>query len=572
MRTGNRPLLRLAIGVLLAGSVLGACDAPTDPGDAAVAGGPSRLLSPACEGTGGQTHLEDTIATAVTWTRADSPHRVNVRIVVAPGGRITIAPGAVVCFAPFAAIYARGGRVFARGRDTAQILFTARDPAQGWWGLQFSGAPNGSYLTNVRIEHVGLNSIAVHADPDHPVYIDSAVIRRSGAGVSLTAPGSRISRSRVDSTTNRNLWGVYLSNGARFEQTVVRGAAGVGVNVQGHNVALVGGRIEGSGGTGLFYATNVVPSKSFKPVRIVGGGGYPLSMPLSALARTYNTAALQDSLLGNARDTLVVTGGVLRQPVTVGPRIPLLMTADVVADSGANLVAEPGARFVFREHVMMTFQNTGRLWSRGSQAVPVLFTADDHARGWAGIRFRGTTPTTSYVTNTRVEHVGLHGVALWGREKHRLIVDSAVIRMTGAAVMLESQNSRISRTRVDTTLNLSLPAVTLASNALLESTLVRSSSGIGIRVKSATVVIASCDVRESVYDGLYLDFPVQVRNCNLVDNRGVGIKNVSHIDADVRGNWWGSAEGPNSTGGDGVEGTTFYSPWRTTPFVLPYVP
>jgi hypothetical protein len=572
MQSGKISFIRIAAGALLAGScVLAACDAPTAPGKAAVAEGASLLLSPACAGTGGQTHSEDTISTAQVWTRANSPHRVTDKIVVAPGGRITIAPGSVVCFSPFAALYVRGGRMIARGRDTAQIVFTARDPAYGWWGLQFSNSANGSYLTNVRIEHVALNSIAVAGEADHPVYIDSAVIRQSGMAVSLSAPGSYISRSRVDTTTNRNLHAVRLSNGARFEQTVVRRAAGVGMTVVG-NVALLGGRIEGSGGTGLVFTHDIAPSKYFKPVRVVGGRGYPISIPASVLARTYSTPALQDSLLGNARDTVVITGGVLRHALTVGPRLPLLVTADVFADSGAILTAQPGASFAFWSDAGLRFQKSGRLLSRGTQADPVLFTAEDPARGWRGLWFHGTVSSTSYVTNSRVEHVSFYGIALWAREKHRLIVDSTVIRLAGTAVVMESPNSRLSRTRVDTTLNVSEPAVTLGSNARLESTLVRNSSGNGIYIASPGVVVVSCDVRNSVYAGIIMYTPVPVHDCNLVDNGDVGIHNYHLHNADVRGNWWGSAGGPNGAGGDGVAGSTIVSPWRTTPYVLPYVP
>jgi hypothetical protein len=574
MQSGGFSLSRGAACVLLAGA-LAACDAPTGPGDrtSAAAAGPSMLITPACAGTGGQTHAEDTVTTAQTWSRANSPHRVTKRIVVATGGRITVAPGAAVCFSGNTGLIVRGGLVYARGRDTAQIVFTASDPAAGWQGMQFYASPGGSsYLTNVRIEHVEVNSGAVYGNPDHPVYIDSAVIRQVGWGVSLWGAGSRLSRSRVDTTTNRNGVAVSLGTGARFEKTVVRRAAGVGVQVVGAGVMLLGGRIEGSGGIGLYYMNDVAPSTYFTPIRVVGGRSYGFFGPASALARTYGTPALQDSLLGNARDTLVLHGGVLRNVLTLGPRAPVLVTSTVAVDSGGSFTAQPGARVAFAQYVQVRAGNGGRIYARGSAASPVLLTADDPAVGWGGLFMEGERTTTSYVTNTRIEHVSRIGIAVNATGLHRVLVDSAVIRMSGRAALLMSPNSRLMRTRVDTTLDASHSAVELGSNARLESTLIRASANFGVLVQSPSVVIASCEVRDGDRDGIYLLHPVAVHNCNLVNNVGVGIKAVSSAATDLRNNWWGSTGGPDGAGGDGAEGWITVNPWLTTPFVLPYVP
>lgn len=575
MERGKNGLLRAA-AVLAATGVLGACDGPTEAagGKAAVPGGPSRLVTPACAGPGGQEHSYEYIDDVRTWTRANSPHRVSGITYVVQGGRLTIAPGAVVCFGPSDGIHTEnGGRLIARGRDTARILMTARDPAIGWYGLDFSGpAAGASYVTNVVIENIGVSGVGVDAWDLAPVILDSVTIRQAGRGVELMSPNARLSRSRVDTTTNRILPAVVLGSGARFERTVVRGAAGVGVRVHGPNVLLQGGRIEGSNGVGLqvSYATSL--GGSLKPVRVVGGRSYGVEMPLSILARLYPTPALQDSLLGNARDTIVITGGVLRAQVTAGPRIPLLITDSVAVDSGGTLFAQPGAKLVFREMAHAHFRNGGRLLSRGSAAKPVLFTADEPVRRWRGLWFYGTTASTSYVTNTRIEHGWYNAAAVTALESHRVIVDSSVIRWSGAGAALLSPNSRISRTRVDTMLAWSLPAVELGANARIESTRVRAPAGPGVYVRSAAVVVASCEVRDGEKAGIEMDVAVTVRNCNLVNNLGPGIVNWGSTSADVRGNWWGSTGGPTAPGGDGMYGLLVYNPWRTTPYVLPYVP
>jgi hypothetical protein len=63
-----------------------------------------------------------------------------------------------------------------------------------------------------------------------------------------------------------------------------------------------------------------------------------------------------------------------------------------------------------------------------------------------------------------------------------------------------------------------------------------------------------------------------VHDCNLVNNGGVGISVLSPNTANAEDNWWGDAAGPTGTNGDGVSAGVDYTPWRTTPVVLPYVP
>ncbi len=579
MRSGT--IVRRAGAWLAGAALLAACDAPTAParGETAVAGEPSMLIAAQCASETGQRHNYEIITTPQTWTRAGNPHRVFGTLNVRYGGRLTLEPGTLVCFEYGASLNAElGGRVVARGRDTAQVVLTAYDVGRGWSGIGLHGAPAGpSYLTNVRIEHVNRVGIAVATGQHHPVYVDSALIRQTGQAVALGAAGSRLSRSRVDITTNRLAPAVTLSAGTRFEQTVVRGAAATGVQVYGPEALLMGGRIEGSGGVGLAIPYEYLPNRYSTAVRVVGGLGYPVDLSAGALARMYGTPALQDSLRGNARDTLTLHGGVLQGPLTVGPRIPVRLLGTVYVDSGGTLTAQAGARFISGSYGRLAFQRGGRLVSRGSAASPVVFTADDPAVGWGGIELHdsqtGVAYITSYVTNTRIELTDQEGgaaLSAWGN--HRVIVDSTVIRHTGRALEIASVNSRVSRTRVDTTFVPGYAAVHLGANTRLESTRVVAPAGYGIYVNSPSVVVASCEVRDGDSAGMALAAPVVVRNCNFVNNRMDGVQNHTGTSADVRGNWWGSTGGPSGPGGDGITGPLVYSPWRTTPYVLPYLP
>ncbi|WP_420125288.1 right-handed parallel beta-helix repeat-containing protein [Longimicrobium sp.] len=562
---------------LIASALLVGCDAPTvtESGPSATPNGPSMLITPACAGSGGQTHAATTITTAQRWTRATSPHRVMGGIYVNTGGLLTIEPGVVICFEPGMGIYANnGGRLHARGQDTSRIIFTARDPARGWSGLRFEGSPAiSSYLTFVRIEHVALNAVAVTTNSYHPVTLDSAVIRQSGWAVELRSPGSYMRRSRVDTTTNRNNAAIYLENGARFEQVVVRRSAGVGVRVRGSNVLILDGRVEGSGGVGLQVQTHLIHASSRGP-RVVAGRSYGGEMPLPVLAKLYATPALQDDLRGNARDTVIVLNGELRSPLTVGPRLPLLIDSwGTNVGSAGVLTAQAGASLVFRGSAGLTFNNGGRLVSRGKRGLPVRFTADDPAEGWNGLQFSGSAAALSYVTNTHIEHVSVNSTAIVAHNPHQVIVDSSVIRQSGRAVSLYSLNSRLSRTRVDTTLDANSPAVQVGGNVRLESTRITAPAGPGLYIGSSTSVVVSCEVRGGDKEGILMNYYwVAIHNCNLVNNQGPGILNSTGHNVDVKNNWWGSRSGPNSPGGDGISGPLDYTPWRTTPYVLPYVP
>jgi hypothetical protein len=251
--------------------------------------------------------------------------------------------------------------------------------------------------------------------------------------------------------------------------------------------------------------------------------------------------------------------------------LPWHVKAQLVVGDGGVLHAEPGSRLVMDEDVDILAVADGRLRLRGSQADPVVLTADDPARGWGGITLFSVPGQRSYITNARVEHVEFGRVAVDDGGSHPVRIDSVVLRQTGAAVRLWSAGSRLTFSRVDTTLTWYLPAVELAADAVLESTLIRASSHAGVAIHSDTVQVESCEVRGSVLYGIVLYANAAVHNCNLVDN-GTGFYKTGIDTADATGNWWGDAGGPTAPGANGVTGPVNYTPWRTTPYVLPYVP
>ncbi|HYR11096.1 MAG TPA: right-handed parallel beta-helix repeat-containing protein [Longimicrobium sp.] len=557
----------------------GACErgAPLHPADgrALPPGRPSALLNPLCGGSGGTTHAGGSITTAVTWAASGNPHRVTATVILGSGGQLTLQPGVIVCFSSLALLQSNGGRLVAQGLPASRIVLTATDPALGWKGVSLSWEPSAaSVLKHVTIEYTERGSPGVSSFM-HPVAIDSTVIRQSGRGVDLWGRGASFSRSRVDTTTNRdaNIAAVTLHDSTRFEQSVILHAASNGLRIEGAGVQILGGRIEGSGGIGI-VAEQFSGIPWATPLRVVGGGSYPISASVQMLRALYTHSFYQDSLLGNARDTVLMRGGTLRTTLLVRSGLPWHVTGSIDVLVTGALRGEAGSRLVMDPGTGIQADSGGRVLMRGSPTNPVVLTAEDPSLGWAGITVDGTpNESISYITNTRVEHVAYGDTALVALGSHSIIVDSAVFRRNGRAISIFSAGSRLSRTRVDTTLSSAGPAVELGANTILESTLIRGSSKHGLLLRSSAVQVLSCEVRGSVNHGIYADGSPPVHNCNLVGNGGVGLNNPDPgVTVNATGNWWGDAGGPTAPAGDGVGGPVTYSPWLTAPVVLPYVP
>ncbi|HEY0021003.1 MAG TPA: right-handed parallel beta-helix repeat-containing protein [Longimicrobium sp.] len=575
---GARALSRALTAAALV-AALAACDghAPLDAngGRALPPEGPSQQLDPRCAGTSGTTHAGGSITTATTWPASGSPHRVTGTVTLSTGGTLTVEPGVVVCFEPQTGLQSYGGRLVAQGTAATPIVLTARDPVHGWYGVSLQGAPvNTSYLTNARVEYASVYSTAI-ASFGHPVLIDSTVVRQSGGGVRLQGRTSRFWYSRVDTTTNRNIAAVTLGDSARFVESVIVRAAGIGMLIEGTaGIRVLGGRIEASGGTGI-RAPNHTGIIQSAPVRVVGGASYGIETTIALLRKLYdsNDGTLQDSLKGNARDTVVMLGGPLvNNSVYVRPGLPWHVKAPITVEGGGLLLARSTALMVLDPDVTISTSSNGRINLRGTPAAPVVLTADDPAFGWGGITLNGMPTVPSYISNARLEHVGYAHTAVVANAPHPVIVDSAVFRQNGRAVTLLSAGSQLSRSRVDTTLSSSGPAVELGADAVLASTLIRGSSGDGVVIHTSTVQVQSCEVRGSVGDGIVLDAATPIPNCNLVSNGGVGVRNNTAGVAAVANNWWGDAAGPFGPNGDGLWGTSNYTPFLTAPYVLPYVP
>jgi hypothetical protein len=566
-----RPVLA---AVLLGGSLAGCADQPLDPASARAGGaGPSLTVNAVCaDSLGGLSHTESTITSPVTWARADNPHRVNAEIVVTGGGRLKMAPGVLVCFGVDGGIDAEnGGRMFVVGRDTAIIVLTAASITGGWTGMSLGGTPDSaSVFSNVRWEHTAASAAALYTREGHAAVVDSAVVRQSARAFRLDAPRSRVSRSRVDTTANGALAAIEMGDSTTVEATTIRGAAGTGLRVAGTTgMTLTGVRILGSGGVGLVADVPPLSFAAAGPLRVTGGATYGAQLSVTAIARLYPQLADQDSLLGNARDTLLVTGGTLRSWAYARQVLPWRVQGDILVESPGILRGQAGSLFLFEPHTGVRAEDGGRVLVRGTSTARALMTAAVPDSGWDGIELWHAPTEPSKFTNVQIQYA--NGMAIYATDEHPVQIDSAVLRQNYIAAWLVSDGSSIRRTRVDTTTS-PYAAVGLGNFTVMESTRVRGSGGDGILVGLPTAQILSCDVSGSAGHGVYLYNAGTVHDCNLAGNGGDGLYNLSTDPANAENVWWGDASGPTGTSGDGVSGNVDYTPWRTTPYTLPYVP
>ncbi len=142
------------------------------------------------------------------------------------------------------------------------------------------------------------------------------------------------------------------------------------------------------------------------------------------------------------------------------------------------------------------------------------------------------------------------------------------ITRTGIGYLYYNDGSHITDTRVDSAGLDGSWAVSMEGGRL-ERTTVTGSGGDGIRAVSryASVQISDCAVSGSKGDGIRVAFrtvrTLPINRCNIHDNGGVGVVNLSDFEVDATGNWWGDPAGPNGPQGDGVSGAVDFGAFLT---------
>ncbi len=446
------------------------------------------VTSFSCDAGGGTEHQADTLTASETWTRDGSPHYlVGGEIVVDGQGTVlTVEPGALVC-SDYGAIRAEnGGRVEAVGTADDRILFTLNRASGNdrWSGFWLRGAPGDTS----RLAHVVIEQAwgGVRALDDHPVVILNSLISQTHYnGALLEAAGSRIVDSRVEQTNQYD--GVRLGNRTRFERTTVNGAARHGVatvNLWDDTVAVVGGRIEGSGDVGLKIGGAHLTEAA--PVRVTGGRSYPVEATWDNIRMLYPTLADQDSLLGNQLDQIGLSCSRIHDgTATVRSDLPWRINCWVEVDSVARMEIQPGSTIRLVNGAFLEFFDNATLEALGTAADPITFTSlDPNSYAWQRISFESDPAAdTSRIRHAVVEHSDL-GVRI-APGAAPVVLDSSRIRQSERrALEVFPASARIADIVVDTTIQPdALSAVAVGQGVLLEDITIRDAAGLGLEAQ-----------------------------------------------------------------------------------------
>lgn len=202
---------------------------------------------------------------------------------------------------------------------------------------------------------------------------------------------------------------------------------------------------------------------------------------------------------------------------------------------------------------------------------------------WYGALFYGrTTADTSYVSNAVIEYTTSRSLSVEnsGNSTHVVGIDSTHFRH-GGQIGLRSNGSWMRYSVVDSSqvgtgyaVNLQTVADTTTGTSItFYGNVVRGSSGDGIGGYAANTYtslhISYSEVTGSGDDGLYVGALTTLTQCNIHDNAGDGVEYWGSGTLLAENNWWGDANGPTGTNGDGVNGSIDYDPWLGSAVTIP---
>lgn len=479
--------------------------------------------------------------------RPDLPWVVTSEIQVDSLARLEIRPGTIMKFANGGLRVRNSGRLAARGTAALPIAF--RPVAQNtFYGLVFENPPlpggtvpppasvDTSYLTNVQVDSASgncgmLSCGAISTYDRHVVIIDSTIVRLSQyyGGITLAAPGSRISRSRIDTTGNptSGYAALTLGNKTLAETVTIERSGSDGLWINGDSVNIRGMVVRNSVGVGIRADGGRLLGDSAGVT--LTGNAYAFLGYIDNFAVLARDSVAQLNMLGNDQDLAVIIGRSDRRftgrpgrldTLKVIPQLPWQVQNDAYVDTLARLVPSPGARVGFSSGYLI-FSRGGRLISRGTTAAPIVFEKQSATSGgFTGIQFQnagGAGLDTSYIVNTHVRTIEsclgatLGCATLATHDRHVLIVDSSTVsQATYTAVSLAAPGSRISRSLIDVAgQTSSYPALDLGRATLAESTTVQNARGTGVQVSGSITAVADT---------------IRLRALNILNSGGVALQ------------------------------------------------
>lgn len=488
-----------------------------------------------CTGVGGTLHPTTTYAAPQSWLASGNPHYVTGTQTFNTGSRLTIGPGALLCISSGVQLtFNAGSRLIARGKPDSLITFTGATSTTSWSGIQlgnmFSYAATApadtSWITNALLERGG-SSQGISGREQHALVMDSVRLRQFvWTGVRLLGPGSRLSRSAIDTLTSTGT-AAAVGRGMLEFSTIRSGSATSGVSLSDtgtvRNVTIVGGTtaitytcctdsarvndVAISGTTGVALDIRLALRSGSANVQILGGTGGAFSGSIGNLGVLFPDSASQGTLKGNGKDTVFIRGGTVRRAtVVVRPDLPWVVQQTPIIDTLAVLVPRPGAQLLFT-HSRLTFRSGGRLEAVGEAAKFIRFGPQhghfhgllfDNPGAGADLSLAPTAASSmSFVQLDSASGTNTPSGGFWwpaaitAGDRHRVVIDSAIVRKSwNGAVALAAPGSQLKRSLIDTTGQVSTtftanyPAVALGRKTLAQNVLVRRSGHVGVYVQA----------------------------------------------------------------------------------------
>lgn len=526
------------------------------PGGSATTTWEVRSTPPAdCNERGGTTHGSRlTWARGdTTWTRVGSPHRVAHGAQV--DGRLTIGPGALVCLGADLSPYGTSSTVRVEGSGTEPARLVSASSSYYPPTLTLREA------RHARFRKLTIRSDSLRADS---VTVEGGAIRVSGRarlnGVTVAdAPQieAAITVYRGDLqdvvVTNPRSSGIQMNGSSTTDTLVLRR-----VRVEG---AGYGGLCEGLCSSLYSRGSSVLVSED---LTITGGAWYPVKIPVAWMPALLAQEGAAERLRGNRADTLVVVPD--GSPLLAVAGLPWLVPARSDTSLLSRVEVAPGASLTLQLDVggTLTLPNV-TLAVRGAPDAPATLRADCQLhppipRPPLQVVLPGAGPAASEFRLARIE-----GFALVSRGEHALAV--AESEFLDAGLILEGRGSTLRDVRFRGSWHPTAPSVSLALPDLDVSGIQASGSpGVAVSVGAPRVKLRDCLLADS-WAGVQVEKGggATVTGCDLVRLWGFGVRNLSSLEVDATGNWWGDPTGPLGPLGTGVSGTVRFSPFLTAP-------
>lgn len=518
-----------------------------------------------CAAGSGTSHV-GLIGASENWTAASGPHHLTGDVFVSGASVVlTVEPGALVCGDGYKLTAQNGAVVRADAGGANAIVFSASDAATGWQGIVLSGAPaDSSLLRNVVVEYAD-TGIAVRQA--HRVRVDSSTIRFAGRlGVDLQSPQARLLNSSIDESGGD---GLTVGAGNELIAVTISGSAGRGLYVAGGTPLLDRVRILGSGDVGL--DADSVASASI--VRVMGGATYGARLGMQAVTQLASNPADIDSLLGNARDTLAISGdSASGANLIVVPALPWRLEADIhLFDSRLNAHAGSSIHFAY-EYGHINGDSATIIEMNGTEAERVLLhgapTSD-----WGIAIYNGSQNAGDAAV--LMSNVVMRGGAVFTQNLNRAVFDSVLVDGGSFTSWSSDTIHAVATAIINGQAPQSWPAVLnlYAGVVTVEHIVIRDSRHGGIRAGQWSPVagplifkITNCEISGSAGDAIRFVDDGNVDDCNLIDNGGLGVEIEGDQNTAVaNGNWWGDVGGPSGPGGDGVDPLVTVDSWLTAP-------